>query len=109
MTTDTTSKISENPKKKKQIRRSDEGWEVWSRNYRLPPLGVARENKTEIFYSTTLNKVNKNVLTMATALHSFIFVAQPTFIFFYPSALIYLSPALINKAISAAASKPRRN
>ena len=25
MTTDTTSKISENPKKKKQIRRSDEG------------------------------------------------------------------------------------
>ena len=60
MTADKTSKISENPKKKKQIQRSDEGkeskkesnherghcldlWEVWSRNYRLPPVGAAKE------------------------------------------------------------------
>ena len=71
MTTDTTSKISENPNKKKQIRRSDEGkqskketnsqwghcldlWEVWSRNYHLLPLGAAKENETEILGITTL-------------------------------------------------------
>ena len=71
MTTDTTSKISENPKKKKQIRRSDEGkqskkesdpqrghcldlWEVWSRNYNVSPLGAAKENETETFEITTL-------------------------------------------------------
>ena len=62
MTTDTTSKLSENPKKKKQIWRADEDkqskkesnrqqgrcldlWEVWSRNYCLSPLGVTKDNK----------------------------------------------------------------
>ena len=64
MTTDTTSKTGENSKKKKLIRRSDEGkhpnikatdskdtldlWEVWSCNYCLPPLGVAKENETDL-------------------------------------------------------------
>ena len=56
MTTDTTSKTSENPKKKKQIQCSDGGslkvrtlfdlCKVWSCNYRLPPLGAAKENET---------------------------------------------------------------
>ena len=76
MTTDTTSEISENAKKKKQIRRSDEGkqskkestcerghgldlWEVWSRNYCLLPFGVAKENKNDIFEITTLTKKSK--------------------------------------------------
>ena len=68
MMTDTTSKISENPKKKKQIWHSDDVkqskkksqqghsldlWEVWSRNYSLPPVGVAKDNETEIFEITT--------------------------------------------------------
>ena len=65
MTTDTTYKISENTKKKKQIQHSDEGklsknesdrerghcldlWEVWSRDYCLPPVGDAKEHKTHI-------------------------------------------------------------
>ena len=71
MTTDTTSKISEHPKKKKQIQHPDEGkqsnkemdrqwgncldlWEVWSRNYCLPPLGATKEKETDIFKITTL-------------------------------------------------------
>ena len=65
MTTDTTSKISENPKKNKEIRHSDEDkkskkgkWPsartLWSCNYRLPPLGAAKENETEIFEISTL-------------------------------------------------------
>ena len=70
MTTDTTSEISENPKKKKQFdaqmkanrknecdrqqRHCLDLWEMWSRNYRLPPVGAAKENKTEIFEITTL-------------------------------------------------------
>ena len=71
MTTDTTSEISENAKKKKQIRRSDEGkqskkestcerghgldlWEVWSRNSHLPPLGVTKEHEMKIFKFTAL-------------------------------------------------------
>ena len=54
MTADTTSKICENPKKKKQIdaemkannlRRkiSEDLWKVWSCSYCLSPLGVAKE------------------------------------------------------------------
>ena len=78
MTTDTTSEISENAKKKKQIRRSDEGkqskkestcerghgldlWEVWSRNYCLLPVGAAKENETEIFEITTLMTRNLRI------------------------------------------------
>ena len=74
MTTDITSKISENPKKKKQIQHLDEGkpskkgsdrqrghsldlYEVWSRNYRLSPLGAAKGQETEIFEITTLKLV----------------------------------------------------
>ena len=74
MTTDTTSEISENPKKKKQIRSSDEGkqskkendcqrghcldlWEVWSCNYCLPPVGAAKESETKIFEIMRLENV----------------------------------------------------
>ena len=66
MAKDTTSKISENPKKKKQIWCSDEGkqfkketdrewghcldlWEVWSHSYHLPPQGAAKENETDLW------------------------------------------------------------
>ena len=59
MTTETASKISKNPNKKKQILHSDESKQqpsartlfgfVWSRSYRLPPHGVAKDNETEIF------------------------------------------------------------
>ena len=70
MTTDKTSKIGENPKKKKHIQRSDEGkrghsldlWEVWSRNYRFPPLGAAKENDTEIFEITTFLSKSRNTV-----------------------------------------------
>ena len=66
MTTDTTSEISENPKKKKQIQHSDENKKskkerdrhedtVWCCSYCLSPLDVAKENKTEIFEITTLH------------------------------------------------------
>ena len=70
-TIDTTSKISENPKKKNKIRRSNEGKQPkkesdrqqghcldstkCSRNFRLPPLGAAKENRTEFFEITTYN------------------------------------------------------
>ena len=57
MTTDTTTKKSENPKKNKQIWGTDEGKqskkgkrrEVWSCKYCLQPVGVAKVNETEIF------------------------------------------------------------
>ena len=72
MTTDTTSKISENPKKKKQILCLDEDkqckkesdhqrghcldlWEVWSCNYCLLPVGATKANEKEIFEITTLH------------------------------------------------------
>ena len=73
MTTDTPSKINENTKKKKQIQHSDESKqskkesdrqsghcldlrEVWSRNYRLSPVGVAKETETLVDITTLTKK-----------------------------------------------------
>ena len=66
MTTDRTSEMSETPKKnanslKRKVTVCEDSldlWEVWSRDYGLPPLGSAKANKTYIFEITTFRCSN---------------------------------------------------
>ena len=40
-------------------------WEVWHRNYRLPLLGAAKDNKTEIFVITIIIKQHGVLLLLS--------------------------------------------